>query len=266
MTSQTEPKTYPAGVPCWVEVLQPDPRAGAAFYRELFGWNAGEPGPMPDGGEYFVAQLGGDDVAGICTLPASGAHPAWTTYVAVDDVDAAAQRARDAGGSVVVAPFDAPPDGRLAILQDTAGATFGVWQPQARAGAQRINESSAWAMSALRTQDLDAANAFYGQVFGWRAEPFDTGTGRAVLYRLPGYVGGLPQQPVPRDVVAAALDVPDASPAHWSVDFWIDDVDTAVERVKRSGGSVAVAPFDAPPFRRAVVTDPAGATFTLSSH
>jgi len=58
---------------------------------------------------------------------------------------------------------------------------------------------AAWAMSALRTPDPDAAPAFYGAVFGWQAEPF----GPATMWRLPGYVGGEPQQPVPRDVVAA---------------------------------------------------------------
>ena len=85
-----------------------------------------------------------------------------------------------------------------------------------------------------------------------------------MLYRLPGYVGGLEQQPVPRDVVAVGMEAADAQPAHWSVDFWIDDVDAAAERVARLGGSVIAPPFDVAVFRRAVVTDPAGATFSIS--
>jgi len=52
----TAKRTYPPGVPCWVETLQPDPRAALAFYRALFEWDGIGPGPMPDGGEYFVAQ------------------------------------------------------------------------------------------------------------------------------------------------------------------------------------------------------------------
>ena len=61
--------TYPPGVPCWVETLQPDPAAAHAFYRELFGWEmAGSP-------EYTVARLGGRDVAGIAPLDGSGFEP-----------------------------------------------------------------------------------------------------------------------------------------------------------------------------------------------
>ncbi|HEY0381017.1 MAG TPA: VOC family protein [Candidatus Elarobacter sp.] len=258
-------KTYPAGVPCWVEVLAPDPRAAVDFYRGVFGWEIAGPGPMPDGGEYFVARLDGRDIAGIAALPKTGiAEPAWTTYVCVDELETVARRAVDAGGRVIVAPLDVPPAGRLAVIEDSVGATIGLWQPGARAGAQRVNEPSAWAMSALRTRDLRRATAFYADVFGWNAEPFEAGPQPAALFRLPGYVGGTPQQPVPRDVVAAVLEGADIETAHWSVDFWIADTDAAVERVARLGGSVVAPPFDMAVFRRAVIADPAGAVFTIS--
>jgi uncharacterized protein len=254
-------KTYPPGVPCWVETLQPDPRAALAFYRALFEWDGIGPGPMPDGGEYFVAQLDGEDVAGIATLPASGiAEPAWTTYVRVDDLESSVRRVLAAGGHVIVAPLDAPPAGRLAIVECPGGASFGLWEPGDRTGAHRINEASTWAMSALRTRDVAAAVSFFAAVFGWNAEPFEGG----VLFRLPGYVGGLAQQPVPRDVVAAAIEDRSSAADRWSVDFWIDDVDAAAQRVAQHGGAVIAPPFAAPPFRRAVIADPAGAICTIS--
>ena len=261
----TEKPVYPPGVPCWVDTLQPDPRAALAFYGSLFGWEGAGPGPMPDGGEYFVARLHGDDVAGIATLPPDGiAEPAWTTYVRVDELEASVRRVLAAGGRVIVAAVDAPPAGRLAIVEAPGGATLGLWEPRSRTGASRINEPGAWAMSALRTPDVDAAAPFYAAAFGWQAEPFDAGGARAVLFRLPGYVGGLPQQPVPRDVVAVALEDAGIDVEHWSVDFWIDDVDAAAERVAQAGGTVIAAPFDAANFRRAVIACPAGAVFTIS--
>jgi uncharacterized protein len=257
--------TYQPGVPCWVETLQPDPRAAVAFFGKVFGWDASGPGPMPGGGEYFVARLHGDDVAGIATLPPGGiAEPAWTTYVRVERLEDSIARVKAAGGTVIVEPLDAPPAGRLAIVASPGGASFGLWEAGDRAGAQRINEPNAWAMSALRTRDVAAAVPFYASVFGWRAEPFGMGGMRGVLFRLPGYVGGLPQQPVPRDVVAVALEAEDLASDNWSVDFWIDDVDAAVERVTRAGGTVLRAPFAAPPFRRAVIRCPAGSVFTIS--
>jgi uncharacterized protein len=261
----TAKKTYPAGVPCWVETLQPEPRAALEFYAALFGWGGSGPGPMPGGGEYFVARLNGDDAAGVASLPPGGiAEPAWTTYVRVDDLEACIERARSAGGGVIVEPLAVPPAGRLAIIEGATGATFGLWEAGERPGAQRINEPGAWAISTLRTRDLTAATPFYAAVFGWQAEPFDAGEVRGVLFRLPGYVGGLPSQPVPRDVVAAAIEDTVIDGEHWSVDFWIDDVDAAIGRVTQRAGIVVRAPFDAPPFRRAVIADPAGAICTIS--
>jgi predicted enzyme related to lactoylglutathione lyase len=261
----SEAKTYPAGVPCWVETLQPQPRAALAFYGALFGWDTGGTGAMPGGGEYIVARLRGADAAGIATLPPGAiAEPAWTTYVRVDDLETCIERVRSAGGQVIVAPLDAPPAGRLAIVEGATGATFGLWEASERDGAQRINEPGAWAMSTLRTRDVAAATPFFNAVFGWDAAPFNAGGNRGVLFRLPGYVGGLPEQPVPRDVVAAAIEDTTIDAEHWSVDFWIDDVDAAVARITQRAGTIVRAPFDAPPFRRAVIADPAGAVCTIS--
>jgi predicted enzyme related to lactoylglutathione lyase len=248
-----------------VETVQPDPRAALAFYHALFGWDGIGPGPMPDGGEYFVARLDADDVAGIATLPPGGiAEAAWTTYVCVDGIEASVRRVLAAGGRVIVAPLDARPAGRLAIIEAPTGATFGLWEPAERSGAQRVNEPGAWAMSALRTRDVRSAMPFYTTVFGWDAEPYEAGGARAALLRLPGYVGGRVQQPVPRDVVAVAIEDDLLIADHWSVDFWIDDVDAAVERVTQHAGTVIKPPFEAANFRRAVVADLAGAICTIS--
>lgn len=256
---------YPPGVPCWVETLQANLDAAVAFYAELFGWDIAGPGPMPDGGRYFVARVGSRDVAGIGSRPAAVAAPsAWTTYVRVDDADAAVERARRAGAAVVAPPFGALPAGRAAVLACPGGAVFGLWEPRAREGAQLVNAPSAWAMSTLRTNDLAGATAFYETLFGWKPQTFGMGDTQITLSRLPGYVGGLAEQPVPRDVVACMIASPDASPAVWDVGFWVDDADAVAARAVRLGGRVVVPPYDMPPFRQAVLADREGATFSIS--
>jgi uncharacterized protein len=86
------------------------------------------------------------------------------------------------------------------------------------------------------------------------------------LFRLPGYVGGEPGQPVPRDVVAVVMPVSEPAPgAHWSVDFRVDDVDRATATATAQGGSVLAGPYDAPPFRQAVLADPNGVAFSVSA-
>ena len=259
---------YPAGVPCFVDTLTADIEAAKTFYGGIFGWDFAGPGPMPGDppGEYFVARVQGDDVAGVGTVPAGSGDSipaAWNTHVAVESADEAAARATAAGGAVLVEPFDAPPAGRMAVIADPAGAVLTVWEAGDRAGAARINEPSAWAMSLLTTPDPEGAKAFYGDLFGWRAEEF----GPSIwLFRLPGYVGGEPEQPVPRDVVAAMTTADPAGemPPSWSVDFWIADADAAAAAAPRLGGRVIAEPFDDANFRRTILAAPDGAGFSVS--
>ncbi len=154
----------------------------------------------------------------------------------------------------------------MAVLEDPAGAVVCVWEAADREGAELINMPSAWAMSLLETADPDASCAFYGAMFGWRAEPVAPGAPVA-LWRLPGYVGGEPEQPVPRDVVAAMRTrggSEAATDARWHVDFWVDDADGTAERSLALGGEVVAAPHEVPMFRQAVLADPLGATFSIS--
>jgi uncharacterized protein len=200
-----ERNCYPHGVPCWVDTLQPDVEAALTFYGELFGWEFAGPGPMPPdpSGRYFVARGSGLDVAGVGSQPPEAPPTiSWNTYVSVTSADEAAERVRGAGGRVIVEPFDALPAGRVAVLADPEGAVFCVWEAGERKGAQLVNDAGAWSWSGLSTRDPDRAKAFYNSVFGWEIETMGTGDAEITMFRVPGYVGGRPAQPVSRDVVA----------------------------------------------------------------
>jgi predicted enzyme related to lactoylglutathione lyase len=247
----SERESYPPGVPCWVDNLVPDPAKAMAFYGELFGWKFDGPGP----GDYFVATVRGRAVAGVGQAP-PGVSPGWNTYVSVASADDTAR----AAGRVVVEPLDVLPAGRLAALADPAGAIVGVWEAAERRGCRLVNEPSAYAMSALHTPDPETSRTFYREVFGWESEEFAPGVS---LFRLPGYVGGEEAQPVPRDVIAVMAK--DDGPARWSVDFWVTDADAVAARAPELGGSVLMEPFDSIPTRQAVIADPDGAAFSVTT-
>ena len=251
---------YQHGVPCWVDTWQPDADAAAAFYAGIFGWEVRSGSPAGTETRYDLCTVQGSDVAAIGSPLPEGAAPAWTTYVWVDDADAAAAKAADAGGSLVTAPFASLDGGRMAIVTDPAGALLGLWQPGAHRGAQRVNEPSAYAMSLLHTPDTAAAAAFYADLFGWTTEAF----GPATMFRLPGFVGGEPTQPVPRDVVAVMAPPAADIPPHWNVNLQVSDVDLTVEVVTAQGGKAIAPPFDSSGFRNAVIQDPQGAVFAIS--
>lgn len=254
---------YPPGVPCWVDTLQSDAARALAFYGELFGWEFGPPGVMPGDppDDYFVARLDGGEVAAVGTQLA-GVPPAWNTYVPVASVDEASAAAVSAGGQVIGAPTDAAPAGRFAVVADPSGAPLCLWEPHERSGAQRVNEPGAWAMSVLRTDQPQRCAEFYLALFGWHSEPFGNG---AALFRLPGYVGGEPQQPVARDVVAVMAASEEAPGSQWGVDFWVSDANRSAENAPRLGGSVLAPPSDAGGMQQAVLADPAGVAFSVTT-
>jgi len=263
---------YEPGVPCWVASVHPDPEKAVSFYTDLFGWEATNLMPPELPGKYYVCTLRGRDVAAIGSERGDrGAPsvPAWDTYILVESADDTVPRVTDAGGSVVVEPFDLLDVARVALISDPAGAVFGVWHPGEHGGAQLVNEPGAWAMSQLNTRDPEGAMAFYGAVFGWETDTFDMGGGEITLWRLPGYVGGEPTQPVSREVVGVMVPMSgdrssEDATAHWSVDFWVDDVDAAADKAAELGGEVQVSPFRTSVGKTAVIADPQGAEFSVS--
>jgi uncharacterized protein len=284
---------YQHAVPCWVDTWQPDADAAVAFYKDVFGWEAED--TMPDGvpGKHYMCRLRGRDVAAVASRP-EGAPPlmrgrtddarardsatrnrseerpvwGWTTYVWVEDAEAIVPRVIEAGGSVLKDLFESLDGGRIALVADPAGAALGIWQPGEHKGAQLVNEPSAWSMSRLSTDDPDGAKRFYAGVFGWDAESFALGDAEMTLWKVPGYVGGEPQQPGSREVIATMGPAGEngEAPPHWGVDFWIADVDAAVDRAAERGARIVTGPYEIPGvgMRRADLVDPQGANLSLT--
>ena len=271
---------YLPGVPCWVDTSQPDPRAGAEFYAGLFGWELEDRMPEDAPGHYFVARLEGADVAAVGSQMAEGPI-AWSTYIWVESADETASKVRDAGGSVVMEPFDVMTSGRMAVCSDPEGAAFCVWEAKENRGAQLVNDPGTLNFNSLNTRDAEGAKRFYGSVFGWTTLELPGGF---EMWTLSGYAEHLEREynsdirklteeaggPAGfEDVVASIVpigdDQPD-TPPHWGVTFAVDDADAVAEKASELGGKVIVPPMDAPWVRMAVIADPQGATFTASKY
>lgn len=102
MQPDTSARTYPHGVPCWVDTEQPDVEAATQFYGGLFGWTFEDVMPPGAPARYLIATLAGKDVAAIGGPSAGPAR--WHTYIAVDDADSATQRLQSVGATVRSAP------------------------------------------------------------------------------------------------------------------------------------------------------------------
>ena len=115
------------GAMCWNELNTTDGAGADRFYRELFGYRQVQIGDGADF-DYTTWKLPSDEnpVCGRYRASAEvlrGGPPAWSTYFAVADVDAAAEAVAANGGTVLRGPFDSP-FGRMCPALDPSGAAF----------------------------------------------------------------------------------------------------------------------------------------------
>lgn len=269
----TQPRTYPPGVPCWVDTDQQDVAAAQDFYGRLFGWAFENVLPEDAEGSYLIATLDGHDVAAIGSAQ-TGDEITWNTYVAVADADATAAAVSAAGGTVTSGPVDAGPGGRQAGCVDPRGAHFKLWQPRRRLGAQLVNAPRTWNFSNLQTSDPQAAAAFYEPLFGWEFDVF----GDAAMIRRPGYGDHLAATIDPgikerhaapgtppgfSDAIGWTGPLPDEQPEHWQVVFAVANRDEAAEQAEKLGAAV-VSSADTEWTNTALIQDPQGARLVLS--
>lgn len=250
-----ERASYPPGTPSWVDLASPDLDASALFYGGLFGWEAVETGPLEETGGYRMFMHDGRHVAGLGPLQSDEGPPFWTTYVSVQDADAAVRRISEAGGRTLMEPLDVLRAGRMAVLADPAGAAFAVWQPAEHEGAAVVDEPGAPAWNELVTRDVDGSRRFYREAFGWVGEPQPLAHTTYTVWTLRGErVGGM-------------LEMDDQWPAEvppfWMVYFAVKDADAAAELTEDLGGRVSVAPMDLPVGRFAMLHGPHGEVFSV---
>src|SRR5262245_39328611 len=111
----------------------------------------------------------------------------------------------------------------------------------------------------LMTTDTKAAMAFYGEVIGWKTQPFEDAAGPepyTMWVSTQGPMGGV--MTLPADAKKMGV------PPHWMSHVEVADVDASVAKVKAKGGSVHVPPTDIPKVGRfSVIGDPQGASISL---
>jgi uncharacterized protein len=106
---------------CWNELQARDVDAAKTFYTALFHWRAKE------SAEYTEWHLGEHAIGGMLPSHAPPEVPSyWLPYFAVTDCDAAADKGRSLGATLLVPPMDIENVGRFAVLQDPQGAAFAV--------------------------------------------------------------------------------------------------------------------------------------------
>ena len=107
--------------------------------------------------------------------------------------------------------------------------------------------------SELMTRDTKAAETFYTAVVGWTAAPFAESPMPYTVFRRKGDVG-----------VGGLMQTPDGMnmPPFWAMYIGVPNLDEAVAKIKRLGGSALSEVIDVPTVgRMQMMKDPQGAAF-----
>ena len=252
----TRDETWPNGTPCWVDVAVDDLAAASTFYSALFGWETQE-GP-PETGGYTMCLLNGRPAAAISPKQAGDTTPsAWSTYLAVDDLDATVAKAKQAGGTFMMETMHVMALGRMTFGTDPTGAGYGIWQARDFGGVGVYNEPGSLIWNELMTRDYEGAKAFYGSVFGHEFDEIGDGTSfqYSTIKRSDGeVVAGLG---------AMGAEVPAELTPQWATYFNVVDTDATAAEAAELGATVSVEPMDTPFGRVAVIRGPQGETFSI---
>jgi len=242
----------------WYDLVTTDTEAAKTFYTSVMGWGALDASMA--GRSYTLFTSGKVVMCGLIGLPddakSIGGEPNWLGYVAVNDVDAAAERIKRLGGSVHMPPTDIPNVSRFSTFADPQTARLALikWLQPGLEQSAAPGALGCVGWHELLAADWEKALAFYGDLFGWQkanAEVGDMGTYQGFS------IGGR--------TIGGVLTKPSVIPSpYWIYYFNIGGFDAAVQRAQAAGGRILDGPIDVPNGGRVVrCVDPQGAIFAL---
>ena len=108
----------------WNELLTNNIAAATQFYRRVVGFDART--IKRRGGEYTLLSHNGIVRAGLLGNPVEDWTPTWLTYFGVKDAAAAAARAEELGGQILVPVSPEVREGTMAVVKDPTGALLAL--------------------------------------------------------------------------------------------------------------------------------------------
>lgn len=114
-----------------IEIPADDPARAQRFYEGVFGWSFTT---MPDFPDYFMytTAAGDEGVGGAIGKRDVSAPHAIRNYIHVTSIEDSTAKATEYGGSVVQGKAEVPGMGWYAVLQDSEGNEFALWQAMPR--------------------------------------------------------------------------------------------------------------------------------------
>jgi len=123
-----ESTSFSASLPghcSWNELVTSDQKAALPYYSSLLGWTSNEAMPMGEMGDYTFLDCGGERIGAMMDRASPEQPLKWTFYFDIPDVDAAVDKVKAHGGTVIMGPMDVPGGQRIILAVDPQGASVG---------------------------------------------------------------------------------------------------------------------------------------------
>ena len=228
VTESPSGEVYP-GKFIWHDLVTLDAVAAGKFYEQLFGWQ------LEYHGNYAVARNDGKLVAGILQVePAEGRKrdAVWIPSVSVADLDAAIVIAESKGGTVLKGPVVMGLRGRAALISDPQRADLVLLSAEGGDPVDEEAQTGDWLWDEIWTDDPQLIGEFYTSVLGYDEVMYVDDYG--VFMRQGQWRAGMRHLSDREDHML------------WVPVVRVSDPEAMVLRVKELGGTVWIAPQDAP--------------------
>ena len=218
------------------------PKETIAFYESVFDWKYYE-----DNG-YYLAYKGNNAVTGLYETPDKFKQMQmphfWMTYIQVDDINRTVEKAKALGG-IIEMRDDNNSIGSVALIRDTQGAGFTVYQGEKLQNTRTKNEINTLIWNELHVSAIDIVIPFYSEIFDWTFNE-----DKKDHYQI------FNDQ---NEHIADALQIPNEYKGkyeYWVCTFGVNDLKVTSNKIINNGGSIVMDEG-----KRILFTDNSGQAF-----
>lgn len=246
-------KQYDNGQVVWRDLVSPDPKLAAEFYKKVFGWTSSQvvKGEQP----YWIFKSKGKPVAGMYQMSEERkkAGGVWIPYFSVSSLEDFIKKSRAGGSNLIVKPVELSGRGMVALLADPQGAHFAIIKSSNGDPVRTDPPDFDFLWNELWSNDVQKSSDFYKTIFNSQLEDKKDDERPYVIIKNNGKLSsGIIKNPV-EDVSS-----------NWVQYVRVSDVKNTEQKVKDSGGKIMI-PVDST-IRSGTVSiflDPTGAAIAI---
>lgn len=251
--SATPTKTYNYGHVVWRDLVTPDPKKAAEFYKKVFGWQVQD--LSKDDVKYWIFKNNGKPVAGMYMMPKkkSDASGEWVCTISVPSVDNSASYTKSSGGSILIEPFEMNGRGKVTLLADPQKAPFALIHSST--GDPVLSEplENEFLWSENWANNPEESVNFYKTLLNAQTEEIkDDNRDYTILENGGKKAEGIVKNPV------------ENVRSHWMQYIRVSDVNLITQKAKDAGAEIILSPdSNIREGNVAIMLDPTGAVFSV---